>query len=98
MDFDQLDLTFQHVWKVRAAGVFHFKSGPWGYETRRKQVAELTRSNEELKAEKRELENQGAQRWFMIGSGVVVGGILIVAIGQAKHLGAVPLPASLLLP
>jgi SH3 domain protein len=43
----------------------------------RKQVAELTRSNEELKAEKRELENQGAQRWFMIGSGVVVGGILI---------------------
>jgi len=43
----------------------------------RKQVAELTRSNEELKADKRELENQSAQRWFMIGSGVVLGGILI---------------------
>jgi len=43
----------------------------------RKQVAELTRSNEELKQEKRELENRSAQRWFMIGGGVVVGGILI---------------------
>lgn len=43
----------------------------------RKQVAELTRSNEELKAEKRELENKSAQRWFMIGAGVIVGGILI---------------------
>lgn len=43
----------------------------------RKQVAELTRSNEELKAEKRELENRSAQRWFMIGGGVTVGGIII---------------------
>lgn len=43
----------------------------------RKQVAELTRSNEELKQEKRELENNNAQRWFMIGSGVIIAGILI---------------------
>ena len=43
----------------------------------RKQVAELTRANEELKQEKRELENNSAQRWFMIGAGVTVGGILI---------------------
>lgn len=43
----------------------------------RKQVAELTRTTEELKAEKRELVNNSAQRWFMIGGGVTVGGILI---------------------
>ncbi len=43
----------------------------------RKQVAELTRSNEELKQEKRELENNNAQRWFMIGGGVTIAGILI---------------------
>lgn len=43
----------------------------------RKQVAELTRSTEELRADKRELENNSAQRWFMIGGGVIVGGILI---------------------
>ncbi len=43
----------------------------------RKQVAELTRSNEELKQEKRELENNNAQRWFLIGGGVTLAGILI---------------------
>lgn len=43
----------------------------------RKQVAELTRTTEELQQEKRELENSSAQRWFMIGAGVTVGGILI---------------------
>jgi len=43
----------------------------------RKQVAELTRSNEELKQEKRELENNSAQRWFLIGGGVTIAGILI---------------------
>jgi len=43
----------------------------------RKQVAELTRSSEELKQEKRELENNSAQRWFMIGGGVTIAGILI---------------------
>lgn len=43
----------------------------------RKQVAELTRTAEELKAEKRELENNNAQRWFLIGGGVTTGGILI---------------------
>lgn len=43
----------------------------------RRQVAELTRSNEELKQENRELNNQGNQRWFLIGGGVTLGGILI---------------------
>lgn len=43
----------------------------------RKEVAELTRSSEQLKQEKRELENNSAQHWFMIGAGVIIGGILI---------------------
>lgn len=43
----------------------------------RKQVAGLMRTTEEVKQEKRELENSSAQRWFMIGAGVIVGGILI---------------------
>jgi len=43
----------------------------------RKYVTELTRRNEELKQEKRELENNNTQRWFMIGGGVTIAGILI---------------------
>lgn len=43
----------------------------------REQVAGLTRSNEELKAERRELENSSTQRWFLIGGGVALGGILL---------------------
>ena len=43
----------------------------------RKQVAGLMRTTEEAKQEKRELENSSAQRWFMIGAGVIAGGILI---------------------
>jgi SH3 domain protein len=43
----------------------------------RKQVVALTREMEDLKQEKRELENSSTQRWFLIGAGVVTGGILI---------------------
>lgn len=43
----------------------------------RKQVATLTREAEELKQTNRELGNDNAQRWFLIGGGVVVGGIIL---------------------
>ncbi len=43
----------------------------------RKQVATLTREAEELKQSNRELGNDSAQRWFLIGGGVVVGGIIL---------------------
>lgn len=43
----------------------------------RTQVAALTRETEDLKQEKRELQNRSAQRWFLIGAGVVTGGILL---------------------
>ncbi len=43
----------------------------------RKQVAELTREVEEVKQQNRELENKTAQNWFLIGAGVVVGGIVL---------------------
>lgn len=43
----------------------------------RKRVATSTREIEELKQDKRELENNTAQRWFMIGGGVLLGGILL---------------------
>jgi SH3 domain protein len=43
----------------------------------RKQVVALTREAEDLKQERRELENSSTQRWFLIGAGVVTGGILI---------------------
>jgi len=43
----------------------------------RKQVATLTREAEELKQTNRELGNDSAQRWFLIGGGVVVGGIIL---------------------
>ncbi|MCB1722223.1 MAG: TIGR04211 family SH3 domain-containing protein [Chromatiaceae bacterium] len=43
----------------------------------RKQVAELTREVEDVKQQNRELENKTAQNWFLIGAGVVVGGILL---------------------
>ncbi|AKH21489.1 TIGR04211 family SH3 domain-containing protein [Sedimenticola thiotaurini] len=43
----------------------------------RKQVATLTREAEELKQANRELGNDSAQRWFLIGGGVVVGGIIL---------------------
>ncbi len=43
----------------------------------RKQVATLTREAEDLKQANRELGNDSAQRWFLIGGGVVVGGIIL---------------------
>jgi len=43
----------------------------------RKQVADLTRQVEELKAQNAEAANDQAQRWFMIGGGVAFGGLLL---------------------
>ncbi|MET0082651.1 MAG: TIGR04211 family SH3 domain-containing protein [Sedimenticola sp.] len=43
----------------------------------RKQVVDLTQLTEELKQENRELKNDSAQHWFLIGAGVIVGGILL---------------------
>jgi len=43
----------------------------------RKMVATFTREIDELKQDKRELENNTAQRWFLIGGGVLIGGILL---------------------
>lgn len=43
----------------------------------RKQVASMTREIEDIKQQNRELENKTAQNWFLIGAGVVVGGILL---------------------
>jgi SH3 domain protein len=43
----------------------------------RKRVTDLTRDLEDIKQLNRELENKTAQNWFVIGAGVVVGGILL---------------------
>ena len=43
----------------------------------RKQVVELTHQTEELKQENQELKNNSQQRWFLIGAGVICGGILL---------------------
>ncbi len=43
----------------------------------RKQVASMTREVEDIKQQNRELENKTAQNWFLIGAGVVVGGIVL---------------------
>lgn len=43
----------------------------------RKNVADLTRQVADLQQENRDLKNQTTQRWFLIGAGVVTGGILI---------------------
>ncbi len=43
----------------------------------RKQVASLTREVEDVRQQNRELENKTAQNWFLIGAGVVVGGIIL---------------------
>jgi len=43
----------------------------------RKTVASLTREVEDIKQQNRELENKTAQNWFLIGAGVVVGGIIL---------------------
>ena len=46
----------------------------------RKQVASLTREVEDIKQQNRELENKTAQNWFLIGGGVVVGGIVVLGL------------------
>ncbi len=43
----------------------------------RQQVTNLTRELENLKQENRELSNDTAQNWFIIGAGVIIAGILI---------------------
>ena len=43
----------------------------------RKTVANLTREREDLKQQNRDLGNQTAQRWFMIGAGVIILGIVL---------------------
>ncbi len=43
----------------------------------RKQVARLTHQVEELKQENRELSNNSKQKWFMIGAGIIILGIVI---------------------
>ena len=43
----------------------------------RKVVAKLTHQVEELKQENRELENDSDQKWFMIGAGVIIVGIIL---------------------
>jgi SH3 domain protein len=46
-------------------------------ERLRLQVAELTRSRADLEQENRDLKNQRNQRWFLIGAGVLGGGVLM---------------------
>ena len=46
-------------------------------ERLRLQVAELTRERADLEQANRELTNQTTQRWFLIGAGVLGGGILL---------------------
>ena len=43
----------------------------------RKLVAQLTHQVEELKQENRELSNNSNQKWFMIGAGIIILGIVI---------------------
>lgn len=43
----------------------------------RKQVADLARQVEELKARNAEIANDQGQRWFLIGGGVAFGGLLL---------------------
>lgn len=43
----------------------------------RKTVAAMTRERENLKQENRDLRNQTAQHWFMIGAGVIIVGIIL---------------------
>lgn len=43
----------------------------------RKRVAALTQEVEELKQQNRELQNSSARRWFLIGGGVLAGGIVL---------------------
>lgn len=56
-------------------------------ERLRVQVADLTRTGADLEQENRDLRNQGSQRWFLIGAGVLGGGILLGLILPRLRLG-----------
>ena len=56
-------------------------------ERLRLQVAELTRARADLEQENRDLKNQTSQRWFLIGAGVVGGGVLIGLLLPHLRLG-----------
>lgn len=43
----------------------------------RKSVADLTRQVADLQQQNRDLSNENDQRWFLIGAGVIAGGILL---------------------
>ena len=45
----------------------------------------MTREVEDVKQQNRELENKTAQNWFLIGAGVVVGGIIPPSDYQALY-------------
>jgi SH3 domain protein len=56
-------------------------------ERLRVQVAELTRAGADLEQENRDLKNQTNQRWFLIGAGVLVGGVLLGLLLPHLRLG-----------
>jgi SH3 domain protein len=56
-------------------------------EQLRLQVADLSRTRADLEQENRDLKNQTNQRWFMIGAGVLVGGVLLGLILPHLRLG-----------
>lgn len=56
-------------------------------ERLRLQVAELTRQRADLEQENRDLKNQTNQRWFLIGAGVLGGGVLMGLLLPHLRLG-----------
>jgi len=56
-------------------------------ERLRLQVANLTRARADLEQENRDLKNQTNQRWFLIGAGVLIGGILLGLLLPHLRLG-----------
>ncbi|WP_295453457.1 TIGR04211 family SH3 domain-containing protein [uncultured Thiodictyon sp.] len=46
-------------------------------ERLRLQVADMTRAQADLEQENRDFKNQTNQRWFLIGAGVLIGGMLL---------------------
>ena len=56
-------------------------------ERLRTQVSDLTRARADLEQENRDIKNQTNQRWFLIGAGVLTGGILLGLILPRLRLG-----------
>ena len=56
-------------------------------ERLRLQVASLTRARVDLEQENRDLKNQTNLRWFLIGAGVLIGGMLLGLILPHLRLG-----------